>query len=381
MAESALRRARNARGWSQNRLILAIEQHARRHALSIATTASLRVYVSEWENGRRAISDEYAGILRATLGLTDDELRADSADDPVVEFDGYDELLMQLESSRTLGSGMIDTFLGQTELLRTMDRQVGAAQLVDQMQAHLRSMENALTFAVLPASRRPLAVALAGAATLAAWQALNVGAVDRAWRHYELGKSAARDAEAPSYLAHAMGEQAYVLADAGKPDIAVELIREARRVGGTQISSRLVAWLHAAEAELCALAGHSEDCRRALDNAESALPAGNDARAPDVASIFLNSDHLLRWRGNALGLIGDEQAVADLYRALDTMDPTFMRATAGLHCDLAQAHLIRGESDEALPHLREARLIANRTGSVRHRRRIERLTRSMSRPR
>src|SRR5262249_10097053 len=34
---------------------------------------------SEWENGRRPISAEYATILRATLGLTDDELLAPPA--------------------------------------------------------------------------------------------------------------------------------------------------------------------------------------------------------------------------------------------------------------------------------------------------------------
>lgn len=380
MPTSALRQARNARRWSQTQLINAIEEYANRRGLVIATTASLRVYVSEWENGRRAISDEYAAILRAVLGLTDDELRGDESEAPPLPLsDGYDELLAQIDSSSALGSSMVDTFLGQTELLRTMDRQMGAAQLVDQMSAHLRAMQDALTFAVLPASRRPLGVALAGAATLGAWQALSVGAADRAWRHYELGKIAARDAEAPAYLAHAMGEQAYVLADAGRPETAVELVREAQRVGGTQISGRLVSWLAAAEAELSALAGHEDDCRRALDKAEASLPADDDARAPDVASIFLDIGHLTRWRGNALALLGDGQAVSDLYVALDSMDPTFARAAAGLRCDLAQAHLVRGEYDEATSHLRAARLIANRTGAVRHRRRIERLTKSVPR--
>ncbi|QKV97630.1 XRE family transcriptional regulator [Streptomyces sp. NA02950] len=344
--------------------------------LTVAATASLHVYVSEWENGKRTISERYAKILRPLLGITDDELygAAPGAPGAPVEVGGYDELVSRIDAARNVSLTMVKTFMDQTELLRTMDRQMGAASLVDQMTGHLGTLEDALTFAVLPETRRPVARALAGAATLAAWQALDVGAVERAWRHYELGKHAAKEADEPMYLAHATAEQAYVLCDAGRPAIAVELIRDAQRLGGGMMSPRLTAWLYAAEAEICARAGMPDDCRRALDSAVRCLPPGDEARDPDMLSIFLNHGHLSRWRGNALAMIGDDDAVSSLYGALDAVDPTFIRASAGLRCDLAQAHLARGEYDQAHDHLRQARLLANRTGSVRHRRRIEQLT-------
>lgn len=69
-----LRQARTARGWSQSRLVREIEVYAARHAGAVASTASLSVYVSEWENGHRNVSDQYAGILRAVFGMTDTEL-------------------------------------------------------------------------------------------------------------------------------------------------------------------------------------------------------------------------------------------------------------------------------------------------------------------
>jgi transcriptional regulator with XRE-family HTH domain len=372
---SGLRTVRNAREWSQERLVHEIERYARQHMLSIASTASLRVYVSEWENGRRPISERYAKILRALLGATDDELHGrHAAPAAAIEADGYDELVNRIDAARGVSLTMVKTFMDQTELLRTVDRQMGAASLIDQMTGHLATLEDALTFAVLPETRRPVALALAGAATLAAWQALDVGAVERAWRHYELGKRAAKEADEPMYLAHAMAEQAYVLCDAGRPEVAVQLVRDAQREGGKMMSPRLQAWLYAAEAEICAKAGMPEECRRALDNAVNLLPRGEDARDPDMLSIFLNQGHLARWRGNVLALLGDDEAVGSLYVALDSADPTFVRATAGLRCDLAQAHLARSEYDQAHAHLREARLLANRTGSVRHRRRIEQLT-------
>jgi tetratricopeptide (TPR) repeat protein len=245
------------------------------------------------------------------------------------------------------------------------------------MQAHLTTLSEALAFAVLPTARRPVARALAGAATLAAWQALDVGAADRAWRHYEMAKNAARDAGEPLYVAHATGEQAYVLLDAGRPELAVELVREARTADSSRLSPRLTAWLYAAEAEMCAHAGRPDECSRALDQASHILPPGEDARDEDIPSIFLNENHLARWRGNALALIGQDEALSQLRLVLDSMDSTFTRARSGVHCDLAQAHAFRGEYDEAAAQIKEARRLASRTGSVRHRRRIDRISLQM----
>ncbi|WP_329307743.1 XRE family transcriptional regulator [Streptomyces sp. NBC_01260] len=335
------------------------------------------MYVSEWENGKRVISDRYAVILRRLLGVTDGELRSSAAAVQVLTADGYDDLLSRIDTAGSVGDSMVESFNAQTELLRTMDRQMGASGLVDQMAGHLAQLEETLNFAVLPHTRRPVALALTGAATLAAWQALDAGAVDRAWRHYELAKRAARDAEAPMYLAHAMGEQAYVLCDAGRPVLAVDLVRDAQRVLGRQGSPRLLAWLHATEAEVCARAGLLVDCRRALDAAAASIPGGAEDRDPDMLSIFLNGSHLERWRGNILAMVGDGDAVTELYGALERVDPTFVRAQAGLRCDLAQAHLARGEYDQVDTHLRAARLLASRTGSVRHRRRIDLLTQEL----
>lgn len=371
---AGLRSTRTARGWSQERLVREIEQYARKNVTDVASTASLRVYVSEWENGKRTLSDRYAGILRKLLGVTDAELRGAVPAAVAASVDGYDELLNRIDAAGSVGESMVQAFNDQTELLRTMDRQRGAAGLVDQMTGHLAALEDALNFAVLPSARRPVALALAGASTLAAWQAIDSGAVERAWRHYELAKRAARDAEAPMYLAHAMAEQAYVLCEAGRPALGVELVRDARRTVGQSGSARLRAWLHAAEAEMCAYAGMPDDSRRALDAALATIPAGPADRDPDMLSIFLNGTHLARWQGNVLAMLGDSDAVTSLYGALEDMDPSFVRARAGLHTDLAHAHLTRAEYDDAHTHLRQARLLAGRTGSVRQRRRVDMLS-------
>ncbi|MFJ9429967.1 hypothetical protein ACIRQY_09890 [Streptomyces sp. NPDC101490] len=93
-----------------------------------------------------------------------------------------------------------------------------------------------------------------------------------------------------------------------------------------------------------------------------------------MLSIFLNIGHLTRWRGNVLAKLGDASAMEELYASLDSADDSFVRANSGLYCDLTQAHLARGELDDARSHLQKARLLANRTGSVRFRLRVELLT-------
>jgi hypothetical protein len=76
----------------------------------------------------------------------------------------------------------------------------------------------------------------------------------------------------------------------------------------------------------------------------------------------------------------DEVSSSALYDALDVADPTyvsaptFVRAQAGLHTDLAQARLARAEYDDEHTHPRQVRLLACRTGSVRQRRRVDLLS-------
>src|SRR5690606_25235405 len=150
------------------------------------------------------------------------------------------------------------------------------------------------------------------------------------WRHYEQAKQAARDAEAPMYLAHAMAEQAYGLCEAARPTLGVDLVRAARRTVGEAGSARLRAWLYAAEAGMCVHAGMPDDSRRLLDASLASIPPGLEDRDPDMLSIFLYGAHLARWHGNVLALLGDGDAVTSLYEAMDGMDPTFVRARAGL---------------------------------------------------
>jgi hypothetical protein len=100
-----------------------------------------------------------------------------------------------------LDPAVIQLLEQQTDMYRMQDRVLGAA-IIPQTQAHVRNLENMLCTA-LPGKHLPdAAVALAEAAALAGWQALDAGDPRKAWDLHDIAKSAARQAENPASLAH-----------------------------------------------------------------------------------------------------------------------------------------------------------------------------------
>lgn len=254
-----------------------------------------------------------------------------------------------------------------------MDFKVGAPALLDRMNAHLITLQDALSHAFLSRVRRPIAKILADTAALAGWQALDIGVIDRAWRHHELARQAAQECGDLALLTHAMGQQAIVLLDLDESEFALELIQEARSLAEGRTPPRLLAWLWATEAEVRSCTSSMGDCRPALDRAGALLPSDGGAVDPEMPYIVLDSSHLARWRGNVLARTGDPAAVDELHLALAQRDPAYLRAETGLRCDLAYAYQARGEYEEARMHAAIARRLASRTGSVRQRRRLNRL--------
>ncbi|MEP7036004.1 MAG: hypothetical protein ABI934_10485, partial [Actinomycetota bacterium] len=71
---SRLRQARAGRGWSQTRLIHAMQQQAVALDIRLATPASLKTQISRWENGHCQPDEVYRQVFRALYGQTDDQL-------------------------------------------------------------------------------------------------------------------------------------------------------------------------------------------------------------------------------------------------------------------------------------------------------------------
>jgi hypothetical protein len=111
---------------------------------------------------------------------------------------------------------------------------------------------------------------MAEAAALAGWQALDRADLRGAWDFHETAKSAARESGSTSVLAHVIAQQAFVLLDANKPDLAVDVMTQAG-ADASAVPPMMRAWLAAAKAEALAAAGRPDAARRRIDQAQDLL--------------------------------------------------------------------------------------------------------------
>ncbi|MHB8187919.1 MAG: hypothetical protein ACYDDU_18000 [Dermatophilaceae bacterium] len=168
-----------------------------------------------------------------------------------------------------------------------------------------------------------------------------------------------------SVMAHVIAQQAFVLLDANKADLAVDVMTQAG-AHASAVPPLMRAWLAAAQAEALAAAGHADAARRQIDRAQDLLP-GEDSG--ELAYLMLTEEHLARWRGHCLARLGDPEAVVSLRRAR-AGEGDSVRAATSLHADLALALLHAGSLGEAGDEAKVALEMAQRYGSARQRNRL-----------
>lgn len=369
-----LKAERQARGWSQSKLISLLRVRAEGRGVRLPSRDSMVSLVSRWENGHVTPSALYAGLLREVFGLTDGELGLATADaghsssgDVVT---APRELALELARAARLVPQDVALLREQTQLLRMLDRPYGAIRSLDQLRAHMHCLEGFVRFSVSATQRSAVAGILADSAALAGWMALDVGAVYQAWDHFEMAKTAAHFADDRAILAYATGQQAFALLDLGHPGDALTLMDAAAHDAGPCMPPAIRLWQQYARAELLAASGDEPGALTALEHGDRIGP-----RPPDPCHPYLElgEAHLARWRGHVLARLNRTDAIPVLDLALRTMDPRFRRATAALLCDLAGSLAGAGEAEQAARHKREAQAIARDIGSVRQARRLSAL--------
>jgi hypothetical protein len=229
-----LRTALAGRGWSYTRLIAEMRRVAARERVTLPTTQSLVVMLSRWCNDHERPSEFYQSILSRALGRPPARLGFVDSREPTrlsapptrfVE-DGiaaWGQLLddtgpngavlstaellsgaswrhTQQEPSAALmaGSGkvgavLLDALDAMTESYRRLDRQLGAAGVIDDSIHHLQRIAGLRNASMTTEHRRRLAAAAGEVASLAAWQALDLGRPGAAWAYYCLATRAARE--------------------------------------------------------------------------------------------------------------------------------------------------------------------------------------------
>jgi hypothetical protein len=279
------------------------------------------------------------------------------------------ELTRLIRTAEHVDAETVRLLSEQIDTTRRLDRRFGAATLLGALRLHAQHIESLFAHSADGTTSRALATVLTDAHTLAGWQSLDRGEVTAAWDHYRCACDAARAAESPALLAHALAERAVVLADIGRTDDSAAMSTHAREVG-RHAPPLLRSWLAAAHGEALAADDQQDASLRAFTEAERLLPASRE-RLPDGPYLALDPIHLARWRGHTLARFGHPEAVTVLTAALTAHDAEFSRAEAGLRIDLALAHVATGEREAALKQHAAATAIADAVGSARQRHRLQ----------
>lgn len=277
------------------------------------------------------------------------------------------ELRQLLDAARRVDQSTITLLYQQLHAIRRLDRQLGAVIVRDELRTKIQQVERLATHSLAPSTRQPLAALLSEMHTLAGWQALDLGHITDSWQHYEQSRSTAAQSDSIAHESHAAAEQAFVLIDTGATHDAVDLLDHTRCHADAASPRILRAWLAAAHGEGLAAHGERTASLHAFDHAAHLLPENPSDERPYVA---LDTIHLARWRGHALARFGDPDATAVLTNALDSLDPSFVRAETALRVDLATALAASGHHNEARTHADHAVRLTAQLGSARQRHRV-----------
>jgi hypothetical protein len=333
---------------------------------------------------QRLVSGQHPGALRpATARLLErlfgEPIAALLAPPKTATTDDGDnpasELRQLLDATRRVDQSTITLLHQQLDVLRRLDRQLGAIVIHDELNAKIRQVQGLAAHSLAPGTRELLAALLSEMHHLAGWQALDLGDIAEAWQHYGHSRSTAAQSDSIPHKSHAAAGQAIALREAGVTGDAVDLLDSARRQAESASPRVLRSWLAATHGEALAAHGDRTASLRAFDRAAELLPCDAADERPYVA---LDSVHLARWRGQALAHFGEPDAIAVLTDALNRLDPSSVRAQARTRIDLATALAANGDQDEARTHADHATRLATQVGSARLRRRSATLLAALS---
>lgn len=364
---SRIRNARREREWSQTRLIAELQRVARRRDISLPSLETMKSRVSRWENGHATPDDFYRQLLREAFGMDDRELGFESQyDEPLAA--AVDELQLRLALGKSADGALLGALRCQTDAVRVQDRQFGAGLLLEQMRGHVHNLESHLASAVFERARQQIAQILADAAALAGWQALDVGAIDQAWRSFQTATSAARQADDKQLFGFARLEQAHVLADMGHAGAAADLALDTWESVAGDVSGTVRCWMAAATADMLAGDSRSGQALAMVRRSEALVDELSDEKP---AYLVFDQIHLSRWIGHTLVKLHDPAAEPILRTTFERLDESFRRASASMNLDLAESLLQRDENAEAVRLLGKGEELARAVGSRRQLRRAQ----------
>ncbi|GAA3117301.1 tetratricopeptide (TPR) repeat protein [Kribbella aluminosa] len=252
--------------------------------------------------------------------------------------------------------------------LRRMDDRLGGEVLRNVIDADLRVVNDLLSRASLIDSQRlRLQGAAAELAQLAGWVSFDSGLQSAGQRYYQAGLHAAQSADDSLLGANVLACMSFQSALTGHPHDGIELAQAAQAsVKASAGVSRVKAMIATREARAHAKAGNHRECGEALQRAERFLESATDSGTEPEWVYYFDEAELVAQVGACwLDLRQPQDALRLLDRALDTIDPSYVRDRTIYHVRQASAHLQLGELEYSCDLLHKAIGLALQSRSAR----------------
>jgi transcriptional regulator with XRE-family HTH domain len=364
-----LKELRDERQWTQPRLIIELENCARRHGVNIAERSSLKVMVSRWENGRGGAMDErYRALFREVYRTTDEGLGlppTDQSSPPIPSTLGF---------SRAPSSGpeTITWLAGVFEQHVQAEPFIGPQLLLPSVQPQLEII-NTLCKRSSGQIRNEAYAIGAQFAEFCGWLYQDAG--DSKSAAYWTGEAQdfAQMRGDELMISYALMRKANIAVEDNNPGHSIGLADAALRVN-TPLPPRMRAAALRVKANGAAILGDRTEFQRAIEEASELAELGaRDADLDDPAR-YCTPSYVQMEEATCLVRLGEPEAALAIFEHGLKAWPMAQRRDRGLClARMATAHAVNRDVDQALAVASEASAIAWETGSVRITRELERL--------
>src|SRR5689334_12337144 len=126
-----IRKARDARGWTSTRLNYELRQVAARAGVRTASQTSLRVMISQWENGHQTPDRSYQMLLQLAFDLPADALGFTVEPPPDRPGDGISSLVRRNVRQLEVSDSVLGYFRQQHMQHTLIDNIAGPGLVVD----------------------------------------------------------------------------------------------------------------------------------------------------------------------------------------------------------------------------------------------------------
>jgi transcriptional regulator with XRE-family HTH domain len=410
-ANRRLRRARDARGWSQRE---AADQLQR----LMTSYGETQVGVDEntigrWERGVRRPDPRYRRYLcqlygkqAGELGFVDDlepapgeSLLPSREDDPPILYDlwssvmdvarrtflrqaavvagavavsrplelldqqPWEQLSVALKRATAVDPALVDRLEEMTGEFYRSEEQVPARELLGGVTHHLGRLIGLLQNSPSGVARRRLTRTAGETAALAGWLSFELGDGAATRGYYDAAIDAAKEVDDRALCAWVLGMMSFRSRAIGDQPTALALVRDAQRAGGRSAPATTRSWLAALEAEAHAGMGDARATRTAIGRADAAFSKARRDTDPSWM-VFFDRSRLDGMKVASLVRVEPRAAQAASKEALAALQPSMTKKRSIILADLAFAYVQQGEIEEACRLAGQALAIVGHTESA-----------------